>query len=163
MADYDRIASLEHRCFGEADGVFNPRQLRALLNNPNAYWLIEPEGRAMACWLVAGNGQARWVRLYSLAVDPGERGQGWADRLLDAGEAWMRKQGHDTCRAEVKADNRPARKLYAKHGYVEAGSLPDYYAPGIDGVRLVKHLVTERHHATPETRDDKCKKDAKRR
>ena len=143
-ADFTRIATLERRCFGQTDGVFTTRQLRALLANPNAYWLVESEGRAMACWLYARNRHARWGRLYSLAVDPVLRGQGWGGRLLSAGEDWLRAQELWVCRAEVKADNHPARRLYANHGYQEASLLPDYYGLGLDGVRLVKQLLEKR-------------------
>ncbi len=143
-ADFADIAALERRCFGQSDGVFTTRQLRALLANPNAYWLVGAEGRACGCWLSARNRHTRWARLYSLAVDPALRGQGWGGRLLAAGEDWMREQGLTVCRAEVKADNHAARRLYASHGYREAGALPDYYGAGLDGVRLVKQLEAQR-------------------
>jgi ribosomal protein S18 acetylase RimI-like enzyme len=135
-ADLDRIAALEAACFGAADGIFSPRQLRDLLNNPNANWLLSLDGKAMGCWLKVGNGRARWARLYSLAVHPALRGQGWGKRLINAGFHWMRAEGLSACRAEVKADNRAARKLYAGCGFQETGLLRDYYAPGVDGVRL---------------------------
>jgi ribosomal protein S18 acetylase RimI-like enzyme len=140
-ADLATIAALEEACFGAGDGAFSRRQLRTLLANPNACWLLSPDGRAMGCWLKVSNGRARWARLYSLAVHPALRGQGWGQRLLDAGFEWMRREGLGTCRAEVKADNHAARRLYARHGFVETGLLPDYYAPGIDGVRLIRNVV----------------------
>jgi ribosomal protein S18 acetylase RimI-like enzyme len=135
-ADLDRIAALETACFGSADGVFSPRQLRNLLNNPNAHWLLSLDGKAMGCWLKVRNGRTRWARLYSLAVHPALRGQGWGKRLIEAGFTWMHSEGLTTCRAEVKSDNLAARKLYADCGFQEAGLLRDYYAPGVDGVRL---------------------------
>ena len=135
-ADFDAIAALEAACFGAADGVFSRRQLRTLLANPNAHWLINLDGRAVACWLKVNNGRARWARLYSLAVHPALRGQGWGKRLLEAGFVWMRTEGLATCRAEVKADNHAARRLYAGFGFRESAPLRDYYAPGADGVRL---------------------------
>jgi len=137
-ADLERIAFLEAACFGATDGVFSPRQLRSLLNNPNAHWLLSLDGKAMACWLKVGNGRTRWARLYSLAVHPALRGQGWGKRLVEAGCDWMRTQGLTTCRAEVKAVNLAARKLYATCGFQESGLLRDYYAPGEDGVRLFR-------------------------
>ncbi len=140
-ADIAAVAALEAACFGAADGAFSRRQLRTLLTNPNACWLLSPDGRAMGCWLLVSNGRARWARLYSLAVHPVLRGQGWGERLLEAGFAWMRQEGLTTCRAEVKADNHAARRLYARHGFVETGLLPDYYAPGVDGVRLIGNVV----------------------
>jgi ribosomal protein S18 acetylase RimI-like enzyme len=135
-ADLDRITNLEAACFGAADGVFSSRQLRDLLNNPNAYWLLSLDGRAMGCWLKVSNGRSHWARLYSLAVHPALRGQGWGKRLIEAGFSWMRTESLIACRAEVKADNLAARKLYAGCGFQEAGLLRDYYAPGVDGVRL---------------------------
>lgn len=138
-ADFAAIAALESACFGTTDGVFSPRQLRALLRSPNAYWLLSLDGQAMACWLKVNNGRARWARLYSLAVHPALRGQGWGKYLIEAGYAWMRSQGLNACRAEVKADNVAARKLYAACGFQESGLLHDYYAPGVDGVRLIRN------------------------
>lgn len=135
-ADLDAIAALEAACFGAADGVFSRRQLRDLLKNPNAFWLLSADGRAMACWLKVSNGRARWARLYSLAVHPQLRGQGWGKRLLDAGFHWMRMQRLTNCRAEVKARNLAARRLYAGCGFRETALLRDYYASGVDGVRL---------------------------
>lgn len=137
-ADFDAIATLEAACFGAADGIFSPRQLRALLNNPNAHWLLSLDGQAMACWLKVSNGRGRWARLYSLAVHPALRGQGWGKYLIEAGFEWMRAQDLNVCRAEVKADNHAARRLYAGCGFQEAGWLRDYYAPGEDGVRLAR-------------------------
>lgn len=134
--DLETVAALEAACFGSADGVFSSRQLRNLLNNPNAYWLISLDGKAMACWLAVNNGRARWARLYSLAVHPARRGQGWGKRLIEAGYAWMRANGLTTCRAEVKADNLAARKLYAACGFQDAGLLHNYYDTGVDAVRL---------------------------
>jgi ribosomal protein S18 acetylase RimI-like enzyme len=135
-ADLDTVAALEAACFGAHDGGFTRRQLRALLNNPNAWWLLSLDGRAMACWLKVSNGRARWARLYSLAVHPALRGQGWGKRLLQAGFDWMRHEGLQTCRAEVKTDNHAARQLYSHYGFRETGVLRDYYAPGCHGLRL---------------------------
>jgi ribosomal-protein-alanine N-acetyltransferase len=136
-ADIDHVARLERTCFGADDGIFSRRQLRALLANPCALWLISTDHRAMGCWLEAGNGQTRWARLYSLAVHPALRGQGWGGRLLEAGFVWMRERGLVVCRAEVKANNVAARALYARYGFTEKAFLPDYYGPGHHGLRLV--------------------------
>ena len=139
-ADLSLVAGLEQRCFGTSDGAFSRRQLRALLNNPRAYWLIGGDGLAASCWLLASNGVSRWGRLYSLAVDPEARGQGLGARLLDAGVTWARGQALTSCRAEVKADNVAARRLYAKAGFREVATLADYYGPGLAGIRLEKRL-----------------------
>ncbi|HCU53954.1 MAG TPA: N-acetyltransferase [Gammaproteobacteria bacterium] len=140
-ADLDIIAALESACFGTADGAFTRHQLRALLNNPNAFWLLSLDGRAVGCWLKVSNGRARWARLYSLAVHPDLRGQGWGKRLMEAGFAWMQEEQITVCRAEVKVKNLTARRLYADYGFRETGHLPGYYAPGVDGIRLMYNTV----------------------
>jgi len=139
--DLDAIAALETACFGNSDGAFTRRQLRALLNNPNAFWLLSLDGRAMGCWLQVSNGRARWARLYSLAAHPAVRGQGWGKRLLQAGFNWMKQEGLTTCRAEVKAENHSALSLYAANGFQKCGLLRDYYAPGVDGIRLTLDII----------------------
>lgn len=136
VADIDAIVALEAQCFSADDGRFSRRQLRGLLVSPNAYWLLRSDGLAMACWLRAGNGRARWARLYSLAVHPSLRGQGIAAQLLRAGYQWMADTGLTRCSAEVKVANSAARAVYARFGFTEIATLPDYYAPGHDGVRL---------------------------
>ncbi|MBI5612828.1 MAG: GNAT family N-acetyltransferase [Gammaproteobacteria bacterium] len=143
-SDLDALVALERACFGARDGAFNRRQLRALLGNPNAHWLLAADGRAMACWLRCANGRARWARLYSLAVHPGARGQGRGGALLAAGRRWMRGQRLAVCYAEVKAANRAARGLYARHGFHVWRALPDYYGRGRNGVRLKLRLPAVR-------------------
>ena len=143
VEDLAPIAALEAQCFDADAGRFSRRQLRALLASPNAYWLVRGDGLAMACWLRAANGRAQWARLYSLAVHPRLRGQGIAAALVQAGFRWMGAEGLTRCTAEVKADNAAARALYARLGFRETATLPDYYAPGHAGVRLVYRAHTE--------------------
>ncbi len=135
-ADLETIAALEARCFGPRDGAFSRRQLSTLLANPRALWLLAAEDLGVACWLRASNGRARWARLYSLAVDPAARRRGLGEALVLAGIARLRAEGFQRFTAECLADNAPARRLYAGLGFEEAGPLPDYYGPGLDGLRL---------------------------
>jgi len=139
-ADLECILRLESACFTESDGRFNRRQLRMLLRNANAYWLMAPDGQAMACWLKVSNGRKLWARLYSLAVHPEARGKGVARRLLAAGHDWMRKEEILTCRAEVSKNNHTALALYMRDGFQTAGVSLDYYAPGVDAIHLIRRL-----------------------
>ncbi len=132
--------ALEARCFAAYDGIFNRRQLRALLANPRAAWLIAGPFAGAACLLVPANGHGRWGRLYSLAVDPRYRKQGIAKDLIAASFDWFRAQGLTVCRAEVKSDNLAARRLYAAMGFVEGAMLPHYYGLGEWGLRLSRDL-----------------------
>lgn len=65
--------------------------------------------------------------LASLAVEPSWRRRGLATRLLESifEKAWH--QGCTACRLEVRPSNRPARALYEKLGFENAGEIPRFY------------------------------------
>ena len=77
----------------------------------------------------------RTARLYSLAVDPAERGRGIGGLLI----RHLAEQLPPTMTAlslEVRSENKAARGLYARLGFIEQEELPGYYPDGGAGVRL---------------------------
>jgi len=79
----------------------------------------------------------RWMRIYSLAVNPAYRGQGIGETLIRAAVKESRAGGKESVRLEVRTDNGAARALYAKAGFVEKKVLPGYYGDGTDGIEMV--------------------------
>src|ERR1700738_1521268 len=70
------------------------------------------------------------AEILSVAVARAQRGQGLARRLLDL---HLRRLAGFALRAvflEVEEDNMPARKLYARAGFQEAGRRSGYYVQG---------------------------------
>lgn len=63
---------------------------------------------------IAGCGEVK--RLY---VKPAYRGQGIAERLLEALEAYARESGYGAIYLDSKDDLMAALRFYARHGYVE--------------------------------------------
>lgn len=76
------------------------------------------------------------VELMSLWIAPAGRGRGAGDEAVRQVAAWARGQhpGHAVV-LSVKTDNRQARALYARHGFVDAGPSTD--VP--DGRRMRRH------------------------
>lgn len=75
------------------------------------------------------------ARLYSLAVDPQQRGRGIGGLLVRQ----LAKQLSPVITVlslEVRSDNRAARALYERLGFTLYENLPGYYLDGGDGVRL---------------------------
>ena len=70
------------------------------------------------------------AEILSVAVARGARGQGLARRLLDLHLRRLAGLGLRAVFLEVEEDNLPARKLYARAGFQEAGRRPDYYVQG---------------------------------
>lgn len=74
----------------------------------------------------------------TLAVAPAARGVGIGARLLTAllEEAGRRRQR--TVRLEVRADNEPAQRLYARHGFTRTAVRRGYYPGGGDALVLTR-------------------------
>ena len=74
--------------------------------------------------------------LHTLVVDPAAAGRGCGSRFVAYYEDLARAMGCTCLRMDTNEKNRPARRLYQKLGYREAGIVSCAFN-GIPGVRLV--------------------------
>jgi len=70
----------------------------------------------------AEGGKAAWLE--DLVVRAEHRGRGLGTRLLRAAEDWARRQGITRITLLTDADNRGARGLYVRHGFVPSAMQP---------------------------------------
>ena len=75
------------------------------------------------------------ARLYSLAVDPQQRGRGIGGLLIRQLAEHLAPK-ITVLSLEVRSDNLAARALYERLGFTLHENLPGYYLDGGDGVRL---------------------------
>ena len=75
------------------------------------------------------------ARLYSLAVDPQQRGRGIGGLLIRQLAEHL-SPAITVLSLEVRSDNLAARALYERIGFTLYENLPGYYLDGGDGVRL---------------------------
>ena len=61
--------------------------------------------------------------LHTITVDPEYAGKGVGDALMDFYEEYAKKSGCSVLRFNANINNTPARKLYEKHGCIEAGTI----------------------------------------
>ena len=74
----------------------------------------------------------------TMAVAPAAQGQGLGARLLVALLEEAERRGQRTVSLEVRADNAPAQRLYARHGFSRTGVRRGYYAGGVDALVLTR-------------------------
>ena len=61
--------------------------------------------------------------LHTITADPEYAGKGIGDALMDFYEEYAKKSGCSALRFNANINNTPARKLYEKHGCIEAGTI----------------------------------------
>ncbi|WP_051102603.1 ribosomal protein S18-alanine N-acetyltransferase [Parafrankia elaeagni] len=67
--------------------------------------------------------------IQTIGVVPAMRGRHVGCRLMIAQLREARRRGARSCGLEVRTDNRPARALYARLGFVDLGVRRGYYQP----------------------------------
>jgi [ribosomal protein S18]-alanine N-acetyltransferase len=136
--DLDSVLILESQCFLTP---WSRRSFEAELMKPYGIPLVFTAGGEICGYIVA------WrigdeLHIANLAVRPGLRRNGIAETLLrhvldsETGVSWIG--------LEVRASNAPARALYRKFGFGEAGIRKGYYADeGEDAIVMVKSVQSE--------------------
>ncbi|MDR0780793.1 MAG: GNAT family N-acetyltransferase [Pseudomonadales bacterium] len=141
-ADLAALAALETRSFtGER---LSPARFQHWCGADNGLLLVAAERRASAPPL--GYALSFWrrqgvsARLYSIAIAAEARGQGLAQRLLQASERQLKQRGRSRYTLEVAVRNAAAIALYQKRGFIPFGRYRAYYQDGQDALRMYKPL-----------------------
>lgn len=79
---------------------------------------------------------AEEAHVMNIAVRPDRRRLGLGERMLAELVARAHRRGIDALTLEVRVSNEPARALYRRFGFVEAGRRPRYYGDGEDALIL---------------------------
>ena len=136
-ADFPEVWALERvrDSEGYASAV-TVRQAAALW--PATFLVADEEGKAVGFTIGAPSSDQGVGWILRLKVREERRRRGCATALLRAVLGELRDGGVRTVRLTVAPENRPARGLYARLGFLEEGVLPGYFGPGED--RLVLAL-----------------------
>lgn len=98
--------------------------LGSQLDDPDVVVLVaEVDGRVVG-YVYAGVEPHSWKELreecgfvHDLIVDPGARGQGAGERLLEAAVAWLKDKGMPRVMLWTAEPNVGAQRLFARHGF----------------------------------------------
>ncbi len=137
--DLDTIDVIESRSF--ARDRFPRRNLRRVLKSPASHFLIAEEGGAPAGYaMILFRMGSNVARLYSIAVDPGFRGRGIAESLLNSAKDVAAGRGAERLRLEFRPSNVAAQRLYERAGFAMLERRPAYYDDGEDAIRMELRL-----------------------
>jgi ribosomal protein S18 acetylase RimI-like enzyme len=115
--DLDALTALEQRCF--SSDRLSRRSFRKWLKRQHSGLIVAvDDDNALAGYvLVLLQPGTRLARLYSIAVDPQQRGRNLGEKLMEAAEDYALLQRRPYLRLEVRKDNAAAIALYEKRGY----------------------------------------------
>lgn len=144
--DLEGVTALERELFGPT--AWSAETFWSELAAPGRAYLVAEEAEdagLLGCaellgyaGLAAGGGEAD---VQTVAVAPGAQGRGVGRALLDALVAEAGRRGAPAVLLEVRADNAPARALYASSGFERIGVRRRYYQPGdVDALVMRRRL-----------------------
>lgn len=139
LKDLPALVDLENRGFTRDN--FSVSQFKYLLTRGRATILILEFGKRQAgAAIMLWRKNVSVGRLYNIVIDPRYQGHGLGGKLLAACENEAISHNCHILSLEVRADNIGGIAFYGKHGYAVSEELPDYYADGSGGLRMVKSL-----------------------
>lgn len=128
----ERLAALHAKAF---DAPWDTAAFAGLLDQAGVFACETAEGFILMRVVVDE------AEILTLAVRPEARGRGQGAWLVAEGAAEARARGAERVFLEVADDNAPARGLYARAGFVEAGRRAAYYSRA-DGARADALLLS---------------------
>ena len=132
-----QVAALEKLCFSDP---WSENSVASELNNPLSFWLVTVEDDAVAGYIGSQSVMGE-SDMMNVAVHPDYRRKGYAEALVLALCDGLKERGNTTLALEVRASNEPAKALYEKLGFAQAGRRPNYYRnPREDALILKKAL-----------------------
>ena len=133
-----QAAEIERLCFSDP---WSEKMLAEHLANPCSLTLAAVDGVGRLLGYVGLLAVVDEGYITNVAVRPDCRRQGVAAALLDALEAQGKERELAFLTLEVRQSNAPARALYEKLGYLQAGLRRNYYEnPREDAIIMTKTL-----------------------
>lgn len=135
-ADVEIVAQIEEEVFSDP---WSKESFLGEVETPNHIYLVAEEDENIlgycGLWEVAGEGQ-----ITNVCVAPEHRGKAVATQMLEELLAHAKEMSVEATTLEVRISNEPARRLYEKLGFEEAGIRKGFYShPKEDAVIMWKY------------------------
>lgn len=123
LEDIDEVLEVEAQCFKTP---WSKNAFEMELKNMTARYVVAKEDGVVVgyggIWLIIDEGH-----ITNIAVRENHRGKNVGSRILSALIDICKSRDISSMTLEVRVSNEPAKKLYAKYGFKEAGIRPRYY------------------------------------
>ncbi|KAL1973117.1 hypothetical protein VTN31DRAFT_6659 [Thermomyces dupontii] len=134
-----RIARIERKTFPSNEALSFTPDLWRKKPNTTVLYMMDNAPAALAAYAVYVR-QKGLALLHKICVAEPYRRKGAGQRLVQYIQQRLQKEGCQCIQLWVDKNREPARRLYLKCGFVEREEVPDYYAPGRTGIRMVYEI-----------------------
>lgn len=140
-----QLRKLWKTAFGDEDAfldtffsvAFSPDRCRCILDHENL--------QAVLYWFDATCENQKFAYLYAVATDPASRGRGLCRMLMEDTANLLASRGYHGL--ILVPQKEPLRRMYAKMGYRDCGSVSRFLAPAEDIPVSVRRLTPEEYAA----------------
>lgn len=129
--DVDAVVQLQEHAM-PADAWTSGKLADEIGRGDRSWWVARKNGKLVGC--AGGQVAAGELCIFSVCVDPQQRRQGIAQRLLERVATDGRALAAETVTLEVRTDNDPAISLYHVLGLEDVGVRPHYYHDRADAL-----------------------------
>jgi len=141
--DLKTLWRIDQECF--AEGIsYSEEELGYFMTRRGSFTLVamDDENQQIHAFIVGYAGAVGHI--ITIDVVASARRSGLGSQLLRAAEDRLRAAGKRTMTLETAVDNRAALSFYKRHGFEIVGTIPGYYADGMDAFFLRKSLASAR-------------------
>ena len=137
--DIPVLAALDAELFRD-DAWSEPTWWAELAGRPSRGYVVAADGDRITGYAGLNHG-GDVADVMTLAVAPGAQGRGLGDELLTELVGRADRGGAGALMLEVRADNGPALRLYARHGFERISVRRRYYQPGdLDAIVMRRRI-----------------------
>jgi ribosomal-protein-alanine N-acetyltransferase len=137
-SDLEAAFLLDQTCF-EREIAYTRGQIRSFLVRSGAIGLVAEDEEGLAGFAIGHVAGARG-HVVTIDIASRQRRKGLGKRLLSGLMDRMAGAGAREVRLEVDLRNAAAIRFYERMGFERKRSLPDYYGPGFDGLRMTRRV-----------------------
>jgi ribosomal-protein-alanine N-acetyltransferase len=136
--DLEAAYRLDQSCF-EPGIAYTRGQIRTFLEGEGAIAIVAEGGRGLVAFAI-GHVAGTQGHVVTIDIAAPERRRGLGRRILSELASRMAAAGARVVRLEVDRRNTDAIRFYERMGFRAVRTLPDYYGPGLEGLRMTKGL-----------------------
>ncbi|GAA1899882.1 ribosomal protein S18-alanine N-acetyltransferase [Lapillicoccus jejuensis] len=141
--DLARLAELDAELFAD-DAWSEATWWAELAGRPRRDYVVAVDASGEVLGYAGVDLAGEVADVMTVAVVPAARGTGLGDRLVGWLVARAEESGAEALLLEVRADNAPARRLYARHGFAELSVRRRYYQPGDVDAVIMRKLLSQK-------------------